>query len=138
MKKTNFRKLGFLILICTLLFSNSVNCYAIEAAAGAGDETAEALSEDVKVSSRLWELFFGDKKTETGAKETRMVALGGNVFGIKMNTAYPVVVDAKDNSLLRHGDAIVAIGDREVKCNKDVESILGGCGGEVLSLRVLP
>ena len=141
MKKINFRRLGFLILIYTMLFSNSVRCYASQTSVSALGEACEsqevsaAMSDDVRVSSRLWELFFGDKKTD--AKESRLVAIGGNVFGIKMNTSHPIVLDAGENSLFRHGDAILAIGEREVRCNKDVENILDGSSGEVLSLRVL-
>lgn len=141
MKKINFGKLGFLILIYTLLLSHAVPCHASEASVNATcdaietGESCEALSRDVRVSSRLWELFFGEKKADAG--ESRLVAIGGNVFGIKMNTAHPIVIDAQDNSLFHRGDAIIAIGDRETRCNKDVESILDGCSGEVLSLRVL-
>ena len=141
MKKINFRRLGFLILIYTMLFSSSVRCYASQTSVSALGEACEsqevsaAMSDDVRVSSRLWELFFGDKKTD--AKESRLVAIGGNVFGIKMNTSHPIVLDAGENSLFRHGDAILAIGEREVRCNKDVENILDGSSGEVLSLRVL-
>lgn len=141
MKKIKFRKTGFLILIYTMLFSQGALCHASELSVNAygapsvAEESAEAISDDVRVSSRFWELFFGDKKAD--AKQSRLVAIGGNVFGIKMNTAHPIVASAGDNSLFRDGDAILAIGDKEMRCNKDVESILDGCSGEVLSLRVL-
>jgi stage IV sporulation protein B len=143
MKKIKFRRLSFLILIYTLLISGSAHCYASEInvptvqgeESDFSSESAETLSDNVQVSSRLWELIFGEKKAD--AKESRLVAIGGNVFGIKMNTAHPIVADADGNSLFRHGDVILSIGDKETRCNKDVESILDGCGGEVLTLRVL-
>ena len=134
MKKIKFGRLCFLILIYTLIFSQGISCYALE-----GDKrtdlSVEALSEDVRVSSRLWELFFGDKKAD--ANESRLVAIGGNVFGIKINTAHPTVVSAEGNNLFRQGDVILAIGNREMRCNKDVESALDGCSGEALTVRVL-
>lgn len=133
MKKINLRRLCFLILIYALVLSHGIDCYAL-CNEGAYEETVDALSDDVRVSSRLWELFFGDKKAD--AKESRIVAIGGNVFGIKMNTAHPVVVSAEGNSLFRQGDVILAIGEREMRCNKDVEGVLDGCSGDVLTLTV--
>ena len=45
------------------------------------DELAvDALSEDVQVSSRLWELFFG----ENNNKKAITLCPGGDVFGVKI------------------------------------------------------
>lgn len=98
-------------------------------------EALEALSDDVRVSSRIWELFFGEKSTD--AKESRVVAIGGTVFGIKMNMSHPTVASADGNSLFRQGDVILAIGEREVFCNGDVERALDGCSGEVMKLKLV-
>ena len=54
------------------------------------EECAEALSDNIKVDTRLRELFFGDEKQ---AHEIYLVP-GGSVFGIKMKQKY-VTVTAK-------------------------------------------
>jgi stage IV sporulation protein B len=132
--KSVFWRLCFLFMICSSLFLTVTPCAASSRANEKGAYT-ETLSESVKVSSRIWELFFKDKNAS--APEARMLAVGGNVFGIKMNLEHPVVQDCSENSLFEKGDAILSVDGKGVGCKEDVERILGESGGEVVSLTVM-
>ena len=127
-------RLCFLFTIYSLVFLTAIPCSASSKGKESGAYT-ETLSESVKVSSRIWELFFKDKNAS--ASETRMLALGGSVFGIKMDLEHPVVQECAENSLFEKGDAILSINGKGVKCKEDVERILGESGGEAVSLVIM-
>ena len=135
MKTKKLGRIILLILIYTMIFVDSSRIYALDLHPATGGESVGALSENVQVSSRLLELIFGEKKTD--AAQGRLVAIGGNVFGIKINMTHPTVTDAEGNALFRRGDMILAVGSISTVSCKDVEAALDGCKGEVLQVRVL-
>ena len=59
-----------------------------------GGDDVEALSENVKVGSRFWELFFG-------SGEPKRLIASGDVFGVKIKQAYASIVDAPGVPALR-------------------------------------
>ena len=93
-------------------------------------EVCEALSDNVKVGSRFWELLFGKEETKT-------LIASGDVFGIKMKDKFPSIVDAPGVPALRCGDRIISINGTEVHSAAEVKSLIGGSGGESVTLRVM-
>ena len=98
------------------------------------EESAPALSEDVQVGSRLFELFFGDKK-----KESEPVTLlpGGSVFGMKIQQKYVTVSESKGIPALKSGDAILSIDGKEVKRASDVRRIIENSEGKSLTIKAI-
>lgn len=83
---------------------------------------------DIKVSTRLGELFFGKK-------EPKMLVPGGTVFGIKIKGSEVTVVESRGIPALRAGDVILSVGGREVHSIEDVKAALKASGGESVTLR---
>ena len=96
-------------------------------------ESVEASADDVRVSSRLWELFFG-KESES---ETLMLCPGGDVFGVKIKQNGVTVVEAKGVPALRSGDVIISINNRRVTSSADIKEILAKSAGESVTVRAL-
>ena len=92
--------------------------------------TAEALSDNVKVGSRFWELFFGKE-------ETKSLVASGDIFGIKMKDKYPAIVDAPGVPALKCGDRLIAINGREVHSAEEVKRLIGESGGESITLTAM-
>ena len=88
MNKLSFMKAVCLILtIYTLLLSVPTVTLAAEEMGGTDFESDESavptLADNVKVGSRLWELFFGEGgRTE----ETPTLVPGGEIFGMKIKS----------------------------------------------------
>ena len=95
------------------------------------EEAAAALSEDVVVSSRIWELLFG--------KKDKAVALipGGDVFGIKLKLAHVTVADSKGIPALSAGDLILSINGKEIKTAEEARAAVAASGGESVTIRAL-
>ena len=93
------------------------------------EEAVSALSEDVKVGSRLIELFFG-KNTE----EKTVLIPGGEVFGIKLKQDHVSVVECGKIPALKRGDILTSINGRTVKNLEDVTTILNECKGGAMEI----
>ena len=67
------------------------------------EEYAPALSDNVKVGSRFWELFFGE-----GSNNNEQITLipGGEVFGVRIKQKYVTVTDSPGVPALKNGDII--------------------------------
>lgn len=89
-----------------------------------------AVSENVKVGSRLWELLFGKD-------EPKVLIASGDVFGIKIKDKYPSIVDAPGVPALRCGDRIIAINGCEVHSAAEVKSLIGQSGGESVTISAM-
>ena len=93
-------------------------------------DSITALSEDVKVSSRLWELLFGSDE-----EECESLVPGGEVFGIRIKQKNVTVVDAESIPALSKGDAILSINGQAVSSVEDVRSALACSGGRSVTIR---
>ena len=107
-------------------------CHSLAKGAPSSDtneEAVSALSEDVKVGSRLIELFFG-KNTE----EKTVLIPGGEVFGIKLKQDHVSVVECGKIPALKRGDILTSINGRTVKNLEDVTTILNECKGGAMEI----
>ena len=91
-----------------------------------------ALSSDVRVSSRFYELLF---KKQSG--ESISLIPGGEVLGIKLKEDSVVVADAKDSRDLKKGDKLLTLDGKEIKSSRDIYDVLSVCGGKDVYLEVM-
>ncbi len=139
MRKMNFKKAVCLILtIYTLLWTAPLRSNAAEedfcCEGCALGETSPVLSDNVKVGSRLWELFFG-----SGEQKDRKTLLvpGGEVFGVKIKQKYVTVTEAVGVPALKSGDIILSVNGQQVSTASDVKRIVEGSGGESVTIRAM-
>ena len=95
-----------------------------------GGDDVEALSENVKVGSRFWELFFG-------SGEPKRLIASGDVFGVKIKQAYASIVDAPGVPALRCGDYITAVNNIKVHSAREIKDIINSCQGEAVSIEAM-
>ena len=97
----------------------------------ATDEAVSALSDDVVLSSRIWELLFGKKE------QCAALIPGGNVFGIKLKQSHVTVAEAKGIPALSAGDVILSINGKEIKSAEEARAAVAASGGESVTIRAL-
>lgn len=105
-------------------------------------EPAFVTRQDVKVSSRIWELFFGkgdegnnsEEKMQTNVCKT--VIVGGDVFGARIKQSSVTVEDPCQVSELKHGDVIVEIDGVAVSSCSEVRDLIRGSGGVAVTLKI--
>ena len=86
--------------------------------------------EEVKISSRLVELFFGKKETEG---DTVLLIPGGGIFGAKIKQSYVSVQSPGDIAELKAGDKILSVNGKSVSSATEVKKVIQSLGGnEVL------
>ena len=86
--------------------------------------------EEVKISSRLVELFFGKKETEGDAV---LLIPGGGIFGAKIKQSYVSVQSPGDIAELKAGDKILSVNGKSVSSATEVKKVIQSLGGnEVL------
>ena len=95
-----------------------------------GNKTVAALSDNVKVGSRFWELLFGKN-------EEKVLIASGDIFGIKIKDKYPSIVDAPGVPALKCGDRIIAINGCEVHSAAEVKSLIEQSGGESVTISAM-
>lgn len=93
-------------------------------------EASVAMSDNIKVGSRFWELLFGKN-------EEKVLIASGDVFGIKIKDRYPSIVDAPGVPALKCGDRIIAINGCEVHSAAEVKSLIGQSGGESVTISAM-
>lgn len=120
------RLISFILIIYTLL------CQTV--LISSAEESLPALSENVEVGSRFWELFFGED--DKGAEDTTLL-VGGGVFGVKLKQKYLTVVDSKGIPALKNGDLILSVNGKEVYTISDFKNIVENSGGNSLTIRAL-
>ena len=129
----------FILTIYTLIgsgavaFADSGVGYACEI--DAAEECAPVLSENVKVGSRFWELFFGEQQKEKD--DTVTLIPGGEVFGVKIKQKQVTVTDAKGVPALKSGDVIISINGESINSAADVKRIVENSAGNSLTIRAL-
>ena len=129
MRKLKSRKLlCFILIIYSLIGSFDLYISAEEQR----EDLLPALSENVEVGSRFWELIFGENK-----KEEVSLVPGGGVFGVKIKQEHPTVTDAKGVPALKVGDVILSVGGERVRTANDVKRIVQASGGNSLTIRAL-
>lgn len=115
----------------------------------AADEAVPALSDNVRVSSRFLELFFGkDKQPESGE---RYLCPGGQVFGIRLIQEGAVVSGVTEESMrdiLAPGDVILSVNGETIASAADLRRRIQEVTGEVtlhlrrdgneISVRLMP
>ena len=99
---------------------------------GEGEDNVAVMAENIKISSRLYELFFKKDK-----KEELKLAVGGGVFGIRIKEAHVTVTAASEASALKRGDKILTVGKTEIKETHDVEDALSQSGGGAVNIGIL-
>ncbi len=89
--------------------------------------------DDVNVSSRFYELLFGNKSKNS----ERTLIVGGDTFGIKIKEDYITVCDVSQGSALRINDKIISIDGTPIEDADDINEILSECGGRALKVQVI-
>ena len=98
------------------------------------EESTPVLSENVKVGSRLWELFFGEEKKQDN---TVCLVPGGGVFGVKIKQKYVSIIESTGVPSLRGGDLIISLNGRSVSNAAEVKRIVEESNGESITIRAL-
>ncbi len=140
------RKSGKILLLFLLCIASIMLC-GFSAFADEGHESISCFTtgkaEDVRVSSRFFELIFGkgpdrghndSEQPRTAAAER--VILGGDVFGARIKQSHPTVSDAGEYIQLRCGDIIVEANGKSISCADDLAEITRECKGEAIHLTV--
>lgn len=127
--------LAFIYVFCTPHVAenqhyNTVKCYT---GAEMDEISAEALSHDVKVSGRIFELLFG------GRDESEEVLLypGGSVFGLVIDEDGVCVTSGSTSRVLLVGDRIIKVNGIEVNVCSDVENAVRDSGGKRLEFEII-
>ena len=129
MKTKNMRLICFILTIYSLL-----SAFGVTAGAEAAPQSVEALSDNVEIGSRLFDLFFGEEKE--GDKTVSLIP-GGSVFGVRIKQEYPTVTEAKGIPALVSGDIIISVAGQRVKTAADVKRIVEASGGSSITIRAL-
>ena len=130
-------KIGKIISALILTLSLYIIFFTLPASAKADFEGDKALSEcvaavsdNIKVDSRLRELFFGNEKHSA----TSLVP-GGNVFGIKIKQSHVTVTESGSIPALSPGDKILSVNGKEVSTVSEVKEAVNKCAGGSVTIR---
>ena len=94
-------------------------------------DTAPAISENIEISSRFFELF------KENAEESKSLAVGGTVFGLKIKEDGVSIVDAKENSVFKSGDRIIKINGKTAESAAEVEEAVKSSKGVPLEIEII-
>ena len=114
----------------TLLFTLSSAAETGFKSSDASLECVAAATDNIKVDSRLRELFFGNEKHSA----TSLIP-GGNVFGIKIKQSHVTVTESGNIPALSAGDKILSINGKEVSTVSEVKEAVSRCGGGSVTIR---
>ena len=115
------------------------NCFAAENNAAISlnedknDDSVPAISENVDLASRLLELLPASKK----AKSEKRLAVGGSVFGIRIDELGVSVVNSKSSCPLKAGDRILSVNGKKAECESDVENAVRSSNGKLISFEII-
>jgi len=119
--------------LCLALIIYIFPTSALAAEHGDPDEaTAAAVSHDVQVSSRLWELLFGGESSRS-----LYLCPGGGVFGIKIKQNAVTVVESKGIPALSAGDVILSVNGKRIHTAEQMREAIAGSDGNSLTIRAL-
>lgn len=98
--------------------------------------TVDVSGGEVKISSRIWELFFGKAKQARNIPKTLLLYSGGDIFGARIKQSYVTVCDPCEAPELRSGDIILSINGSKVSSTADIKAIVKELGGEPIKITV--
>ena len=130
------RKIIVLLLVASLSFFVFLPPGTSEAVS-LGNESktvACATSSDgteIKISSRLFELIFGNKNEET---KTMYLIPGGGIFGAKIKQSYVSVQSPGESHEVKVGDKIISINGKNVTSVSQVKELLASLDGSAVTL----
>jgi len=101
------------------------------ASSSAREEAVPALSDNIEISSRFYELFGGREE------ERKTLAVGGGVFGLKIKEEGISVVDVRHGSALCVGDRILSLNGKNVESVKEIEEAVQGSQGKPLQFELI-
>ena len=92
--------------------------------------STESGDEEIKISSRLYELLFGKEE------ETKRLLLipGGGIFGAKIKQSYVSVQNPGDAKELKVGDKIKSINGKMVCSVKEIKNLTSSLCGDNITL----
>ncbi len=142
MKKLNIKSKSALLLFVYLLgliafFKPTTPVYAQTYAECETDpelDSVAAVSGGVKVSSRIYELFFGKSKEDS---DRLKLCPGGSVFGLLINEDGVTVTQGSASRSLFVGDRITKINGKAVTTADEVNSIVSSSGGARLEIEIV-
>ena len=94
---------------------------------------------DTQVSSRLWELLFGDEgqyDAKRGGRDELFLIPGGGVFGARIQREHPSVEDPGYSEELAAGDVIIAANKREIHKGAELSELVRSSEGEPVLLHI--
>lgn len=109
----------------------SEKCYT---PATLSDGGVAAVSKNVEVSSRIYELFFGGKRKDD---EAIMLYPGGSAFGLIINEDGVSVTSGSSSRVLLVGDRILKVNGKDVHECSEVEDAVKNSGGKKLELEII-
>lgn len=99
------------------------------------EDAAEcSVPDNIKVDSRLRELFFG--KSENPNQALTLIP-GGCTFGIKCKQAHVTVTDSSGIPALSPGDIILSVNGKTVSTAEEIKSAVQASGGKSVTLRAI-
>ncbi len=139
--KRFFDRAGAAVLLFIYAFSlafggikanfDAIKCYT---GVDVDSKTAEAVSSEVQVSSRIFELFFGSKGEKS---KPVMLYPGGSVFGLVINEDGATVTEVHGNRALLVGDRIVGVNGNDINDMTEVEELVKSSGGKRMDIEVI-
>ena len=98
-------------------------------------EPCSSSAEDIKISSRLWELFFGGGDGNNEGESEKVVLLpGGGVFGARIKQTHITVADPGGIKDLRSGDKIISANGKELHSSLELKRMVGESAGGAIDL----
>lgn len=93
----------------------------------------EKTDANVKVSARLWELFFGAPQEQ----ENLLLIPGGEVFGTKIKQSYVSVSDCANVGSLKNGDVIFLLNGKRINDLSDITDATAGYQEKSISAEII-
>ncbi len=139
--KRSLLKIGAFLLLTIytfIAFSGATVSAVYEEAAiiGCNGEALESgtRSDGVKISSRLYELFFGNGRK----KENELMLIPcGDVFGIKIKEEHVTVGESETGSALKKGDKIISVNGKRISDAEDIKAALNAGKGSTARLEII-
>ncbi len=139
--------LSLLLSVCAIYSALGIQCFAdsgIKAQSEPKDDTVCAYlsvsnEEDIKVGSRLKDLFFG-KGDDKDTRDELYLCPGGDAFGVKIcgcEVTVTKVISEISSGMLHVDDKILSIDGKEISSIKDVKDMLDASGGKELNFEIM-
>ena len=146
MNYKGIRKTAFLLFLIFIFFaftplvsgavceSEVAFLHSSDGKASESDTNGKAARGDIKISSRIYELFF---KKESTQKEPLFLIPGGDALGIRIKEEIPTVTESDSHSPIKKGDKILSINEMKVSTPDEICELVRESGGRVMKIEVL-